>query len=152
MCASSSVHVRGENASFDCDSRNLWFSSATLLFCSDRVTNALRNRRARPLSEQDDATEERFLPEQKRPFCNAFTGCGGKRSQYSTRNLMSRLRQKILADAAHSQRRFFNQLTDDADSRSASSQDDVSAQRGYGPFTLSMVASQQRPRTESLSV
>lgn len=73
---------------------------------------------------QDDATEERFLPEQKRPFCNAFTGCGGKRSQYSTPNLMSRLRQKILADAAHSRRRFLNQLTDDADSRGASNQDD----------------------------
>ncbi|KAH6944234.1 hypothetical protein HPB50_002364 [Hyalomma asiaticum] len=67
----------------------------------------------------DDVSEERFEPEQKRPFCNAFTGCGGKRSQYRTRNLISRLRQRILDESARGHHRSRNPFPGEADSRSA---------------------------------
>ncbi|KAL3184908.1 hypothetical protein MRX96_030799 [Rhipicephalus microplus] len=73
----------------------------------------------------DDVSEERFEPEQKRPFCNAFTGCGGKRSQYRTRNLISRLRQRILDASARSHHRSRSQFQGDADSRSALDADEL---------------------------
>ncbi|XP_050049444.1 uncharacterized protein CCAP [Dermacentor andersoni] len=67
----------------------------------------------------DDVSEERFAPEQKRPFCNAFTGCGGKRSQFRTRNLISVLRQGILDEATRSHQRYRSKFPEDVGSRNA---------------------------------
>ncbi|XP_065282800.1 uncharacterized protein CCAP [Dermacentor albipictus] len=67
----------------------------------------------------DDVSEERFAPEQKRPFCNAFTGCGGKRSQFRTRNLISVLRQRILDEATRSHQRYRSKFPEDVGSRNA---------------------------------
>lgn len=48
------------------------------------------------LDKRDDTAEDSYLVEQKRPFCNAFTGCGGKRSVTNRRDLLTRLQDRLL--------------------------------------------------------
>ncbi|XP_077503068.1 crustacean cardioactive peptide [Amblyomma americanum] len=96
-------------------------ATGLFLFCALVFSASLTVAQEKP----DEATDERFSPEQKRPFCNAFTGCGGKRSQYRTRNLLSRLRQRVLNEAARSQQRYRHQFAEDVGSRGGFDVDDL---------------------------
>ncbi|XP_064485084.1 uncharacterized protein LOC135397413 [Ornithodoros turicata] len=53
----------------------------------------------RALEKQDDTSDDSFLTEQKRPFCNAFTGCGGKRSGPGRRDLLAQIQNRLLNEA-----------------------------------------------------
>ncbi|KAM7309446.1 cardioactive peptide isoform X2 [Ixodes scapularis] len=50
------------------------------------------------LEKQDDTADDSYLVEQKRPFCNAFTGCGGKRSSPNRIDLLARLQNRLLSE------------------------------------------------------
>lgn len=66
-------------------------SAVCILILSACITAALE--------KQDEGPDDSFLSEQKRPFCNAFTGCGGKRSVPTRHNLLAHIQNRLLNEA-----------------------------------------------------
>ncbi|XP_065339047.1 cardioactive peptide [Cloeon dipterum] len=67
-----------------------------LAICALVLVNliAAREIRKREVDDSDAANE----PKRKRPFCNAFTGCGRKRSDESIGTLVEMNQEPILSD------------------------------------------------------
>ncbi|CAN7991469.1 unnamed protein product, partial [Ixodes hexagonus] len=76
------------------------------------------------LEKQDDTAEDGYLMEQKRPFCNAFTGCGGKRSAPNRIDLLARLQNRLLSEIRNME--LGSQLGEDPSRRNDGYTDNVS--------------------------